>query len=226
MFTRIKNSLALNRVKRQSRQQEELLCARFPFLRNYHDASSRIESRLRNEHGAYTASVSSPEMAVSLNSAILLTVFCENLKPMRLLDTGSGFSSYVLRSYAATTGAEVFSVDDNEHWLEKTREFLKAHNVSSDNVMNWKDFSAAQNQPFDLIFHDLGSMPTRSETLGPILNLTKGGSGILFLDDMHKPDYERFVRRTIKNVPCGYWEATAFTLDELGRWAAVVADLK
>lgn len=226
MFTRIKNSLALNRVKRQSRQQEELLCERFPFLQNYHDASSPIESRLRNEHGIYIASVSSPEMAVSLNSANLLTVFCENLKPMRLLDTGSGFSSYVLRSYAANTGAEVFSVDDNEHWLEKTREFLKSHDVSSNHVMSWKGFSAASHEPFDLIFHDLGSMSTRSETLEPILHLTKRGSGVLILDDMHKPDYERFVHRTIKNVSCSYWEATAFTLDELGRWAAVVADLK
>jgi hypothetical protein len=51
----------------------------------------------------------------------------------RLLDLGSGFSSYVLRAYAAgVPGAVGWSVDDDPAWLEKTRAFLVSEGLSTE----------------------------------------------------------------------------------------------
>ena len=52
---------------------------------------------------------------------IILEVTSED-HAKRLLDLGSGFSSCVLRAYAAgVSGAVMWSVDDDPAWLEKAR---------------------------------------------------------------------------------------------------------
>lgn len=44
----------------------------------------------------YVSTVSSPEMAASLSTVALLTATCSSIDARRVLDAGSGFSTYAL----------------------------------------------------------------------------------------------------------------------------------
>ena len=57
---------------------------------------------------------------------------CFQQRPRIILDLGSGFSSAVFRLYMAQQNVQttVYSVDDDPLWLNKTRDSLKANNLS------------------------------------------------------------------------------------------------
>ena len=73
--------------------------------------ASAWEDELREPYDDYTRNVSHQFWAISLRLATAMLVLCDISKPARLLDTGSGFSSYALRLWAARNGSEVTSVD-------------------------------------------------------------------------------------------------------------------
>jgi len=54
---------------------------------------------IKSEHKVYIEHISSPEMAMSLELAYFIMNYCIEYKPKRLLDLGSGFSSFVFRLY-------------------------------------------------------------------------------------------------------------------------------
>ncbi len=117
---------------------------------------------------AYGRDVSTPDMAVSLQSATLLAALCELRRPRRVLDAGSGFSSYVLRRFS-WGDREVWSVDDNEQWLDMTRTYLQQQGIDNDRLLPWDTFTESDEREFDLIFHDLGAIrDVRADTLPEI----------------------------------------------------------
>ena len=91
-------------------------------------------------HAAYTSSVSSPDMAVSLETASYLLAACRIMQPASILDLGSGFSSYTLRTYArdAKVACAVTTVDDEPAWLERSREFLHAQGLDARGLATWR----------------------------------------------------------------------------------------
>jgi hypothetical protein len=64
-------------------------------------------------------------MSVSVELAVFLDVLCRLIEPDRILDLGSGFSSFVLRRHLASRDVGVhsviWSIDDSPEWLEQTR---------------------------------------------------------------------------------------------------------
>lgn len=173
----------------------------------------------------YGRGVSSPDMAVSLHSAVLLAALCELRHPRRVLDAGSGFSSYVLRRFAAGNGdgdaAEVWSVDDNEQWLDATRGYLRDKGLDNERLLPWDQFTRTDEREFDLIFHDLGqTRAVRADTL-PEVCARLGPGGLILLDDFHKHSYrarahEILARDGFEVVPLRH-----HTLDRFGRYAAL-----
>jgi predicted O-methyltransferase YrrM len=159
-------------------------------------------------------------MAASLELSVLLTSLCRILHPWRVVDLGSGFSSYVLRLYAAQAkpSPEVWSVDDSAEWLNKTREYLSALGLSTANLGTWEDFAASGQSGFDLILHDLGNMETRAGALPRVIELGRPGAMIV-LDDVHKGTYRRAACAALRRrrLPC--WSLRSFTLDRFGRYA-------
>jgi predicted O-methyltransferase YrrM len=164
-------------------------------------------------------------MAVSFETAVLLRVFCDQLRPRRLLDLGSGFSSYVLRSYAAEN-AEccVWSVDDSLRWLDRTREFLQRNGLCSDGLMHWDEFTNKGEKDFDLIFHDLGSMRIRAETLPAILPLRRAANGVVVLDDVNRRTYRNLAEASASGLGLGSFDLKAWTLDSFGRYSLAISD--
>jgi hypothetical protein len=163
------------------------------FLRRWPAQSSQYFARLRPDYEDYVTRVSTPDMAISLELAGLLLFLAETVRPARILDLGSGFSSFVLRQ---VRGASVLSVDDDANWLNRTSEYLREKNCENLNLALWSDLVQLSPEPFDLIFHDLALVEQRRATLSQVLEWSKGW---IVLDDGHKAGYITDIRTCPRN---------------------------
>ena len=171
----------------------------------------------------YTQNVSSGEMTASVQTCALIWTLCEKLKPRRMLDTGSGFSSWVLRTVAESSGHDsvVWSVDDDQLWLAKTIEFCRHQGLGDDGRMiTWETFVVSDEGGFDLILHDLGNRHTRFDTLPTVLDRLSP-QGIVILDDFHKHNYRRKAVPMLESRGYVVTPLLNHTLDTFGRYAAL-----
>lgn len=196
--------------------------ARFPFLRQSEAKRDRIRESLKEDYDYYVTQVSIPDMAVSLELAVLLQLLCESLAPKRILDLGSGFSSYVFRKYASVAqGCEILSVDDDAEWLEASRNYLKLKGVDASNCITWKEFQETPTDKFDLILHDLGKVPFRQKAFDEVVaRLDK--NGIILLDDVHKLDYAKYLVNRVESLPWQLYSAKKYTYDQYRRYSAIL----
>jgi predicted O-methyltransferase YrrM len=168
--------------------------------------------------------VSTWNWAISLKTAGALLACCRLLEPKRVLDTGSGYTSFILRTYAtqAPTQVEVVSVDDDLAWLERTKEFLAKHGVGTNGtLMSWNEAQAEGLHDFDLVLHDLGAEELRARTLHAVLGAVRGG-GVALLDDMHFERYRRYARRVLRAAAFDSYSLRSVTREETyGRYAAL-----
>jgi predicted O-methyltransferase YrrM len=176
-----------------------------------HDAAMEA---LAAEHEDYTSTISSPDMAVSLETAAVLRCLAHGYPSHQILDLGSGFSTYAL---AAATHTKVVSYDDNRGWLDKTASYLSARGV--DNV-ELRSVGEPFPQGNGIVFLDLGLTPRRigyfaeaAASLAP--------RGILVIDDLHHQPYGSQVR--IGAIPNGlqYFSLRSLTTDSFGRYSAL-----
>lgn len=161
----------------------------------------------------YVENVSTPGYAISLQLSRYLICLMDNLKPNRILDLGSGFSSYILR----LKGAEVWSIDTDKKWLEKTKRFLKRFNMFNGHflLLNDLDFSARQ---YDLVFLDTTPHIDRYKLFNSIKQCC---TGVVIFDDTHpKPAYKGYTEKIEKSFKT--WKIKNLsreTMDEFGRYA-------
>ena len=84
---------------------------------------SAAMERLLAPYLEYVTNVSSSGWAASLEVSALLYALADELQPAVMADYGSGFSSYVLRRWAAdnpAVGSVVISLDASPEWLAVT----------------------------------------------------------------------------------------------------------
>lgn len=178
-----------------------------------------LVARLRPAHEAYVRDVSAPDHAVSLETASVLAALLEALRPRRVLDLGSGFSSYVVREFGATD-AEIVTVDDAPEWLARTESYLDAQGMRRGTFRGLDVLQERDQRPFDLVFDDLGHMATRCRTLPSVVRLV-APDGIAILDDYHKYRYGRLVRACAAVEGARVLSLRSMTRDGLGRCAAL-----
>jgi predicted O-methyltransferase YrrM len=160
-------------------------------------------------------------MALSLETAVLLYVLCQCTSPKKILDLGSGFSSFVFRLYASTAkDCKVYTVDDDHPWLLKTQEYLRNYKLSTDLCYDWEAFDLSTHNDFNLALYDLGRMPMRMKTLPSVIQAA-GPHAFLILDDVHKPFYEEAVTEVLKRRDCRWQSLKEETLDQFGRYAYI-----
>jgi predicted O-methyltransferase YrrM len=209
---------------RRARRDLASLRARLPALKDYGDLSDQSRLLLEPDYVEYVATVSTGGQAISLELATFLHVLCRLVKPNRLLDTGSGFSSFVFRLFQkeAPNDVEVWSADDSPVWLDKTRDFLERKNVPTENLVSWESFVRCVTDPFDLVLHDLGSTALRQESLPTAMSLALPG-GYLVVDDWHKRQIRSSARRTLKGRGVSHFSLKRLTEDQFGRYSLLVA---
>lgn len=199
------------------------LRAGFPRLAETLEVAPRFAAALRSDYDEYVSAVSTSSMAISLELAGVLAALCSVLKPRRVVDFGSGFSSYVLRAYGsrANSPVGVWSVDDDPVWLARTSEYLASKGVRTDGLLSWNEFVTTGEDAFDLVLHDLASDPIRSETLPVVLGLVRAG-GLAVLDDIQKPEYRATAYAASSMLGWPSFSVSRATKDSFGRYAMLV----
>lgn len=193
-----------------------------PPLRDLQRHIAANRERLLPFYEPYIFHVSTANMAASLELATFLYSFCELMKPTRIVDLGSGFSSFVFRHYAAQASApaQVWSVDDDPAWLEKTRAYLGEHHLSTSNLELWDRFRQTQHPQFDLVLNDINRPPAREQMIAPSLDLVRPG-GVIIFDDIHKPHYRVAVRQAVYRRGYRYYSLQHYTKDRIRRFSGL-----
>jgi glycosyltransferase involved in cell wall biosynthesis/predicted O-methyltransferase YrrM len=179
-----------------------------------------LATQLAVAHQEWEAMVGVPGMAVSRELALYLWSLLEERRPRRVLDLGSGFSSYVFRLFAATQGGEMtlWTADHDGEWLAKTRRFLQCHDLSVANMITWEAFDESE---FDLVLHDLGGMEMRAATVEKALRLARPG-GAVVLDDANRSEYAAHVVGVLQRLGLRYQSLAHATTDGYGRHSWLV----
>ena len=197
----------------------------FPALREYSKSSISAAQRIRPLYSEYISYVSDEAVAASFELSCFLLVWCMSAKPKRILDFGSGFTSVVLRLYASGCGETVpfiESVDDSPAWLARSKSFVAAHNLQIAGVFTeLRDFELQNTSQFDWVVHDLGTMQTRTDTLGATLGRL-APSGTAILDDAHWWRYNFYAKQIVRNHRMSCFNLRYFTHDKFGRYALLV----
>jgi len=191
----------------------------FPFVQA--DALERIAAELSGTYDEYVGRFSSPDMAISLNTAALLAALCEGLNVHRALDVGAGFASVVLRASSARRGGSVWTVDDDQDMLDRVGQFVLSRALPEGRFTLWPEVLAAEPATFDFVFYDLGSMTSRAHRLPDVLNRL-ADNGVLVLDDMHKEEYAPAVERVLGGDRWQYLDPRPLSVDRYGRFCGVV----
>lgn len=195
-----------------------------PILGEFVRGRCSITEEMRAEFTEYTNTVSFEGMPISFETACLLWSLCEATHPKRILDMGSGFSSFLFRRYQSTSQSkpEVWSVDENTEWLEKTRTYLSSRGLSDDKLISGAEFQAMYKGRFDLISLDLGHMSRRPDIFEELLEL-RNPEGLIILDDLHNSEYRTEISRRLKSqsAVAGY-SVRWLTLDKFLRYCLLV----
>jgi len=194
------------------------VATRFPALDELAAATEANARTLAPAYIDYLFGVS--RWVVSLRLSALLFALCDVLAPRAILDLGSGFTTYVFRTYAAECAdpPRIVSVDDSAEWLGKTSRFLAQHGFGDGEIMLLDDFLGREREQFDLVLHDLGDMNARARTLVEVLQNT-GHGGVALLDDVNMPNYRRLVEQAAGRAGFTVHDLRDVTLDETGRFA-------
>ncbi len=222
----VAEQVTIGQRKREQREQAVLQSSLEQAGANIsQDAVKAAAAELSESHTRYLNGVSTEDMAVSLELAAFLLVLCRVKQPNRVLDLGSGYSSFVLRKYAAERGdVHVASVDDDAAWLQRTVGWISVHELGTAGLDEWQAFKVrlGSEDPYDVVLYDMGSMATRIQELRTVLGGTTHDKSLVILDDVHKPDYEQYARYVCRSLGLTWADTSYFTRDSLNRHSALV----
>lgn len=156
------------------------------------------KSIIEDRHLAFTWTDLIPNPKYPLFEETMLYLFdlLFKVRPSRVLDTGSGLTSVLLRKYLPKT--PITTVDNSKDWLAKTGELGRRFNVSRHNYILWDEFLLIEvmRGTFDFIVHDLGNMATRLDTLDTVLDYATPKCHIL-LDNFGIPKYKEYAMKQL-----------------------------
>lgn len=171
---------------------------------------------------AYEAYLRRPEpdavMAASLPFARFLRAWCDAREPTRIVDLGSGFTSWVIRDWARDRRVDrVVSVDDDPGWLEVSRNFVRDRGLPDGNFVRWEEFRWGAGR-FDLVVWDFSGVRRRASATRSAAGRVAPGGALLF-DDIHKARLWHRARWLDWLGPAEGYSLRAFTMDGYGRYA-------
>lgn len=181
--------------------------------------NSSTNAKFKDAYQHYVTNISRPDMAASLELSSVVFDLCQNQSSKKMLDMGSGFSSFILRSYAdKNSGSNVWSVDDDTAWLGKTKHYLQSASLNTNNLLTLEEFLASTEKGFDFLLLDLNYVEVRKNYIKLVVDRCKRGGLILF-DDVHKREFMTEVLEQTQNLPVKLYDLAPITRDQFGRFA-------
>jgi precorrin-6B methylase 2 len=174
-------------------------------------------SEIRRAYDVYVNSVGSVGFTISFETASYSARLLRARQCTSILDLGSGFSSYVTRQYARNADYSVIctSVDTENLWLERTRQFLESYKMKPTNLVKTEK---VRDGSFDLIFSDSsGDRNTIIKQFIPFLNK----NGIIIFDDMQDKQLRIFAEDLCADNGLTMYSIRNFTRDYTGRFARI-----
>jgi predicted O-methyltransferase YrrM len=184
----------------------------------------RLQRELDPAYERYITHVSRSNWAASPQLAALLWHLCRVTRPKRILELGTGFTSYVFRRYAEEGGdVAVVSADTSEEWLTKTRAFLGAMGCRDDGLVLLDDLGAeAADGTFELILNDvLGDIRPWMTT---VALRYRSEDGLIVMDDADRDVDRRSLIRNARENGLSLYDLRPWTLDFYGRWSLLAAN--
>ena len=124
----------------------------------------------------HTDLIPDPRYPLFEETLLYLMAICHHYQPKRILETGSGLTSILLRKY--NPKALLITVDDDNHWLEQTDKLFHRfdphlHHQHQRSIINERVFKQYPwNEKFDMLVHDIGNMSLRLHTLPSFITYT------------------------------------------------------
>lgn len=194
---------------------------------DYNQIVADFNMRMPELYAEYIKNVSS--MAPSLKTLKLLMQLC--VTGNKVLDLGTGFSSFVLRYYLTDLGIDLISADDNSGWLITTRKYCESQGITyTDDEPNgfehWKLLPNIVTSPVDVVFMDLGTTRRRVDYYADVLNRYCNENTLLLVDDMHKKILVHALNQELRHYT--YLEIPVMneTKDEFGRYCRLFFRLR
>lgn len=198
-------------------------------INEYRSSIDFFENEYYNIHDYYTTNISEKIQATSFKQCCILSFIVKTYDIRKILDTGSGISTYFIRK--EVNGKNVFTFETDLNWLNKTKQFLIDNNTNTDNIFLWENVEHENIGEFDFVYHDMGSIDIRINTLDNIVNRLSD-KGVIMLDDLHfdvalhpnlQPKYhlKSYIDRYFNMK---YWEFVDIkdlSIDEYGRFAGI-----
>lgn len=169
--------------------------------------------------------------ASSLEQCVLLEYITKYGGFNSVLDTGAGISSCFIRK-AMHDGQVIHTYETKLDWVSNIQIFLTQHELNSDNIFHVFDDNnmlldeyIKNDIMYDFIYHDMGCVEERIQTLPYVLQKLQKG-GYILLDDMqfgYNVNSECNLLATtnmhLDNVAYEFIHVKDITLDAFGRFA-------
>lgn len=172
----------------------------------------------------YINNVSTDEFAISINTALYLYFLCDKFKPKRVLERGSGFSTFVFAYYKSKNpDVKVDTIETSNGWLNKTTNFVRSYGFDADNYFLWRDFE--EYQKYDFIFEDTKT-DLRIETIDYVMDLMDD-DGIIVFDDANRHnsrEREYYLEKKTEERNLHFFSLKKYTFDRFGRYACLVTN--
>lgn len=171
---------------------------------------AEIRAELAEPYDWYTTYVSSAQMAISLETATYIGLLARTAGSS--VDFGSGFTSYVLRTYCS----DVWSVDDSPEWLDKTHGFLSARDASTEHLVLMDDYPPGER---DLVVYDYAGGDERNALYGFAFAQVAPG-GTIVVDDMQSESHLEHATAAANAAGMELFSCESWTRDSFQRWAS------
>ncbi len=208
----------------EARVEPVRMARRFPELRDCGDEIHAIGEELLPHYRAFLSQNTGRRKTISLEFSVFLVWWCRRMRPRRILDLGSGFSSLVVRHCLDLRPQPVvWSVDANLDQLEATRRFLARTGASCERLVSWDEFEASDERAFDLILHDLSDRQSLCRAvLRDVLSRVRPG-GFVVLDDVQKSYFERYARHVLRDQNLRSFSLRSLDRDRVSRYQLLLA---
>lgn len=174
--------------------------------------------KIKPAYKKYVKEVSNRGMAASMECCVFLMAICEEINSKKVLDLGSGFSSYALRYYKNKYDQDmsVWSVDSNSNWLLKSKQFIEDYDLNIDHFHTWSEMED-MNEKFDLIFFDIDVSKNRPSYLKYVIDSFMTSDSFILLDDMHKKVLSKNLKSIMNDYVYKSIDVKKHTLDNGGQ---------